>query len=210
MTVQVNFLPKAYQSRCRRSRRIQRWVVVCVAVVVAQGLSAHFLGVMARDVRDSRGRLAIMERDIQDMNIQLARLTAQQRDLARRVQLVDRLGQKHRWSEVLAAVAGHMPPTVMLVDLQTDPPKGQPAPMTTAAGARPRNTPQAGQNKQQNAGIATGLLIGGVATDHESIARFMRALNGETQWGRCRLESTSRCPFMNGEGVSFTIRMRWQ
>ncbi len=210
MTVQVNFLPKAYQRRCRRSRRIQRWAVVCAAVVVAQGLSAHFLAVMAKDVRDSRGRLAGMERDIQDMNIRLARLTAQQRDLSRRVQLVDRLGRKHQWSNVLTTLAGHMPPTITLTDLRTDPPKGQSAHMPTSGGASAKNTTSAGLNTRTESGTATGFVIAGVATDHESIAHFMQALNNEAQWGRCQLESTSRRPFKDGEAVGFTIRMRWQ
>lgn len=209
MTVKVNFLPRAYRLRCRRSHRIRRWVVVCAAVLVGQGLSAHFLRIMASDVRETRLRLVLMEKDVQEMNVQLARLSAQQRDLSRRAQLVDRLGRKHHWSEVLRELAGHLPSTVMLTDLQTDPPKGQAAQTVTATGARSLG-PRPVEAPRSDQGVATGFLLSGVATDHESIARFMRALNAEERWGRCQLEATSRKPFMDGEAVSFTIRMRWQ
>ena len=209
MTAKVNFLPRAYQLRCRRARRVWRWLVVCAAILAGQGLSAHFLRIMASDVRESRRRLVLMEKNVQEMNAQLARLGAQQRDLARRVQLVDRLGRKHRWSEVLDELVGHLPSTVMLTDLQTDPPKGPAAQTVTGTEAR-RQGARPGEGQRSGAGVATGLLISGVATDHESIALFMRALNAEEQWGRCQLEATSRKPFMDGEAVNFTIRMRWQ
>ena len=210
MTVQVNFLPRAYQVRCRRSRRIQRWVVICAALLVAQGLSAHFLSFMARDTRETRKSLAAMDREAQDLNIQIARLNAQQRDLRRRLQLVERLGQKHRWSEVLVKLAGHMPETVTLTSLQTDPPKGQVVQSaSTGQPGRPQ-PPKTAQKNESDGSIATGFLITGIATDHESVARFMRSLNSETEWGRCQLESTSRLPNAKGEAVTFAVRMRWQ
>jgi Tfp pilus assembly protein PilN len=210
MTVQVNFLPRAYQLRCRRAGRIRHWLIFCAALIAAQMLSVHFLSYLARQVRQERAHLAAVEKERQALSINQARLVARQRDLSRRLLLVDRLARKHHWSRVLIAMAGRLPQTVMLTGLQTEPPKGQvlvPAPPS----GRPNQTPKPGvQQDARKQGVAEGLLITGMATDHESVAELLRALNEENQLGRCQLESTSRQPFMNGEGVTFTIRMRWE
>jgi hypothetical protein len=211
MTVQVDFLPKSYRLRCRRASRIRHWLILCAALVASQVLSAHFLYYLARQVRQERVDLAAVEKDRQELSVNQARLVARQRDLSRRVLLVDRLARKHHWSQVLVAIAGRLPQTAMLTGLQTEPAKGQVAAPVSSSG-RPNPTPPkpAGQQDTRKQGIASGLLITGMATDHESVAELLRALNEENELGRCQLESTNRQPFLTGQGVTFTIRMRWE
>jgi Tfp pilus assembly protein PilN len=211
MTVRVNFLPKAYRVRCRRAGRIRHWLVFCGALILAEVLSARFLCLLARQVSEDRHHLAIVEREKQELSVAGAGLAARQRDLSRRASLVDRLARKHRWSQVLTAMAGRLPDTVMLTGLQTEPPKGQVVVPPPSAGRPNEAIPKPDTKTQPDKeSIATGFLLTGIATDHESVAELMRGLNQESRLGPCQLQATNRQPFLNGEGVTFSIRLRWE
>jgi Tfp pilus assembly protein PilN len=209
--VQVNLLPKAYQVRCRRAGRIRRWLLFCGTLVMAETLSAHFLHLLAAQVREDRAHLAAVEKESQELATQQARLIARQRDLSSRLLLIDRLARKHYWSRVLTTVSGRLPETVVLTGLQTEPPKGQVvAPPANAARLAESALKPGGKPEPRRQGVATGFLLTGIATDHESVAELMKGLNQERQFGQCQLEATNRQPYMSGEGVTFTIRMRWE
>ncbi len=204
MTVQVNLLPRWYRLRRRRMIRIQRWGMLCGVLLLAQILSANFLGYFAKETRESRRELAGLQQDQQKLRQKIDSLHTQWQELDRRVRLARQLDRKHYWSEVLSMVASNLPERAMLSAVETEPRRGRVQRETIDKNTRRK------KSKKKKNDLAMGLMISGIATDHDAVAEFMRALNREGRLGRCILESTNRETFMQGDGVAFTIRTKWK
>ncbi len=209
MTSRVNLLPVAYQQRTRRARQFKMWVAMSVALGVGQVMSAMFLRLQASETRNIHRKMADMRDDQRTAIKTLAALTAQKRALARQRALAAQLRRKHRWSQTFAVLTGHLPPTVLLTRLASDPPRDQSARARTAAPWPRARQPRQQTDPDAREGLAKGFLIEGIAIDHDSVAAFLGALDERSGLGTCELKSTSLQPFMNGHAVAFEIHTRW-
>lgn len=203
--VSVNLLPAAYKLRCRRHERLRRWIAIGVIAVSVEVVLALMVRQMGGRTRELQRGLADAEQQRNTVNQRLDELTAREVELDRQLRLADQLNRKHRWSELLSAVSMSLPNNVVLARCESNPAK--------SAGGRAQAVqvvrPAEGASAAESQDVAGGLVIGGVATDHDAVAAFLRNLNAGGGVGRCSLESTMRQPYLNGEGVFFTIRTQW-
>ena len=207
MTLQANILPLAYRRRCRQIRRFRWWLGSVAVVGVGQLMLATVLGYMAQETRDARAQMAGLRERQQSQSKELAFLTMEENQLTRKLQLSEDLRRKHRWSELLALLAKQLPETVVLTEMETIPPRGDP-PGAGADNAK-RNadgTPAAAPLPHR---AVKGLIMAGVAVDHESIAAFLRTMNASSRFDQCQLQSTKRQQFKEGEGIAFQIQIGW-
>jgi Tfp pilus assembly protein PilN len=203
--VRVNLLPAAYELRCQRHLRLRRWIAAGVIVVGLQVAGTIALRQMGSRSRELQRGLADAEMQRVTLNQRLDELTSQENDLQRQLKLAEKLNRKHRWSELLAAVSSSLPNTVILTQCESDPPRSANQKASVVQVARPGDKPAPAEAGD----VAGGLVIGGVALDHDSVASFLRNLNASGRVGRCSLESSMRQPYLKGEGVFFTIKTRW-
>jgi len=204
--VRVNLLPAAYVLRCRRTRRLRQWIAVGAVVVALQVpavLALRQMGVQARQLQQGIAD-AMQQRAV--VTTRLAALAVEQAEAQRQLELAERLSRKHRWSELLATIADCVPDTAVLMRVESDPPRSQGSSGVVLAARGPAG--QAGTAAEGDH-AAGGLLISGMGIDHDAVTAFLRNLNARGRVGRCTLESATRQPFMDGEGVSFTVRMQW-
>lgn len=204
-TLRVNLLPAAYELRCRRTRQMRSWAAVCIAIVCAQIAVAVVLRQMSSQARQLQQGLVQAEQQQLSLTGRIRAIESQQADSDRQIRLADQLNCKHRWSELLTNVIRCMPDSVVLTKLESEPAKcGNPSlHMVTV------RTPADKISPTEPIDVATGLVIRGMATDHDSVAMFLRNLNTRGEAGRCLLESTIRQPYLTGEGVLFTIKTQW-
>lgn len=206
MTVRVNLLPSAYELRYQRARRLRRWVIVGSAVLALQVPAFVMIRQMGTQARGLQHGLQMAEGQRRSIQTRIDALTVQQADLDSQLLLAERLSRKHRWSQLFETVAACLPDTVVLTRVDTDPPRAD------DDAAAPALRVRAATEREDASGprsVAAGLVIGGVAMDHDSVAVFLRNLNATGRVGRCSLESTMRQPFLKGEGVFFTVRSQW-
>lgn len=206
MAVRVNLLPPAYELRYQRARHLRRWIVVGSLVLGLQVPAFVMIRQMGTQARELQRGLAMAAAQRLNIQARLDALAAQQTELDSQLELTERLSRKHRWSELFETIAACLPDTIVLTRLDTDPPRA--ADDAEPPALRVRAT-AGGSEGSANRSVAAGLVIGGVAMDHDSVAVFLRNLNATGQVGRCSLESTLRQPFLKGEGVSFTVRAQW-
>ncbi len=203
--VRVNLLPAAYELRYQRTRRLRRWVTVGTVLLAMQIPAFVLIRQMGGQARELQRGLAAAEQQRQVINTRMQAIAAEQDEVDRQTQLAERLTRKHHWSRLFATVSMCLPETAVLTRLETDPPKSGP----TASAVLPVRGLAGNRDGTEGSGAARGLIISGMAMDHESVAAFLRNLNAGGQLGRCSLESTLRQPFLDGEGVSFTVRAQW-
>ena len=202
MMVQVNLLPIEYQQRQARMRRLRVWATAAVVIFLVQVAAGIGLGRLAAETREVESQMAVMKAQQHDLGQNLAALTAERTALARRLDLAEQLRHKHRWSGVLAEVANAVPPAVVLTSIGSEPPR--------MVEARSTNGGKSAAADTLVEPVAEGLTVTGVAANHEAIAAFLANLNEATRLGLCELGQTGRQPFLEGEGVAFTIYARWQ
>ena len=208
MTVQVNLLPPEYQWRARRGRRLRMWLTLCVAAVVGQAVLAVAVHYLAGETKLRIAQIVDMRSGEQALIKQLAALRADHQATRRRVILAEQLRRKHRWSRTLGDLVEAVPQTAMLTRLQTIPPRAE-APKQRKRqperlnlfGDRPQKTP--------GEGVARGLMIDGLAADHESAAGLLKRLNETRRLGTSELLSTRQQPFRDGHAVALSIRSEW-
>ncbi|MBI4581329.1 MAG: PilN domain-containing protein [Planctomycetes bacterium] len=204
--VRVNLVPAAYALRCRRSRRLRRWVQAGAVAVGVQIAAAALLRPVGSQARFLQRGLIDAEQQQRALNKRLVDLSVEEADLKKQMELAEHLNRKHRWSGLLSALAASLPNTVVLTRCETDPIKSGAASAQVVQANQPGNAAPA---EAEPPDVARGLVITGVAVDHDSVAALLRNFNGTGRAGRCSLESTMRQPYLNGEGVFFTIRTRW-
>ena len=209
MTVQVDLLPVEYKLKAKRPRRFKVWVALSMAVAVAQGMSSMFLRLQADEARRALQETKEMQDEKRTLIEDLASLTAQERAVARQVALNEGLRRKHRWSRAFAELSAQLPDKVLLTKLASNPPRN-----VDLGGGRNETERRVRQlrgaaNPDGQAGTARGLFIDGIATDHESVAGLLGALDDHAGFGVCELKSTSRQPFMDDYAVAFMIHTRW-
>lgn len=210
MTVQVNLLPAEYVLRSRRPRRLRLWAVLGAALVVALLMSGMVLRLKASSTRSALQQIAQMQAEQQALIKELAAVSAKRQALLKQVALSDRLRQKHRWSQVIAALTSRLPDNVVLTRLESDPPRDLPAAKKMNVGANLVQPLKASAEPPSTGGTAHGLLIEGVAANHELIADLLGALDDRSRFGTCELKSTSRQQFMDDYAVAFKIVTHWQ
>ncbi len=210
MNSRLNLVPGAYRQACRRRRHVRVLVAAATAAAVVQVVLGAALNHMAADTRDAQRRISRQRQDLVQLHERLARLTAQENRLDREVVLLRHLTRKHRWSEILDLVSRALPETVLLTRVESIPAVGK-LPAEPAAERTAAARPAAGRTgtEREPPDTAAGLLIGGLATDHESVALFLRQLKLQGSLGSCALDSTQRRPFLSGQAVGFTIRTQW-
>jgi len=208
MTVQVDLLPVEYKLKAKRPRRFKVWIALSMAVAVAQGMSSMFLRLQADEARRALQEAKEMQDEERTLIEDLASLTAQERAVARQVALNEGLRRKHRWSRALAELSAQLPDKVILTRLASNPPRNVELGGRNETERRVRQL-RAGGSPDGQAGTARGFFIDGIATDHESVAGFLGALDDHAGFGLCELKSTSRQPFMDDYAVAFMIHTRW-
>jgi len=205
MSPRANLLPAAYELRYQRRRRLRRWVAAGVVVMALQLPALVVLRQLGTQARTLQQGLLEAERQREVLEGKLSALKAGQTEVDQQIRLADRLARKHRWSELFTGMSACLPPTAVLTKLESDPPQAGTS-STPVLRVRSNNTEAPGPESQA---VAQGMVITGVAVDHETVAEFLRNLNGQRLAGRCSLESTMRQPYLSGEGVAFTIRTKW-
>jgi Tfp pilus assembly protein PilN len=209
MTLQVNLLPVEHQLRAKRAARLKIWVALSTALIAAQVMSSMFLGLKAKQTRTALKAVAKMQAEEPALHSQQVVLTQEKCALKKQIALAERLRLKHRWSDTFAEVTAALPDTIMLTELasvsarQGD--RGVRTGKTKSDVRRPGSRDAAADQRS----AAQGLVIGGIARDHESVAHFLGVLDDRAQAGTCELETTSRQPFMDDHAVAFTIRTSW-
>jgi Tfp pilus assembly protein PilN len=203
--IRINLLPAAYELRYQRARRMRRWVAVGVAVIAVQVAAAVTLRQMGGQARELQRGLVDAEHQQRTINARLESLGNEQEEVERQLKLTQQLNRKHRWSELLAAVTQCLPETVVLTRVETNPAKSG----TVSVQSVPMRGPGGKNLPQELVDVANGLVITGVATDHDAVTAFLRNLNVRGHVGRCVPESTVRQPYLTGEGVLFTIKTKW-
>ena len=208
MTVQVNLLPSEHHWRARRGRRLRMWLTLCAAATVSQAVVAVAVHYLAGDTRDRLSEIVDMRGKEQALIKQLAALEADHQAIQRRAVLAEQLRRKHQWSRTLGDLVEAVPETAMLTRVQTIPPR--------AEAPKPRRAQPAGlallggrPEKSSGENVARGLLIDGLATDHESVAGLLKGLNDTRRLGVCELLSTHQQPFRDGHAVALSIRSEW-
>ncbi|MBN1347647.1 MAG: PilN domain-containing protein [Phycisphaerae bacterium] len=209
--LQVNLLPAKYKRRAKRSRRIKLWLTLSVVVLCAEVLSALFLMPRAEQTREALDHAAWMQEKQPTLIKEHAALQAEKLEVARQLALSEQLRRKHRWSQVFSGLMRQLPEKILLTGLKSDPPRDQTIAAKTAAGAglTPWGKREAAETTPDKSSTASGLVITGLAVDYEAVAALLGGLSDRSGLGTCELESTARQPFMNGEAVTFSIRMRW-
>lgn len=203
----VNLLPADYVQRHQRVVRLRRWIAVGVMVLAVQIAAGVVLAQLAAPARRLQAGLEAAVAQKHALAKRLSGIAIEQTELDKQMRLADQLNRKHRWSDLLACVSRAMPGTVVLTRCESDPARSKLKTKSVLPIAKPAKPGEA--DAPAAADVAEGLLISGVATDHDSVAVFLRNLNGTGGVGRCTLESTVRQPYLNSEGVFFTIRTRW-
>lgn len=206
--LQTNLLPVAYRLRCQRRRRMRVWIAVGATVLAVQVVAGVAVRQLDRRTRELKAELTQAEQQQHEVAGRLASLDDRERQVQRDLQLADQLARKHRWSELLVAVSDCLPDTAVLARFESDPPRRteQAIGVRAVVGGK-RGRAQPGAEEQEKP--AGGLHISGVATDHETVATFLRRLSADGRMGTCTLESALLQPFLRGEGVYFTIRTQW-
>jgi len=182
------------------------WVTVGVVVIALQVPAVLTLRQLGRQSRELQRGLAAAEQQRASIQARSAKLAVEHAEVQRQIALAERLSRKHRWSELFAALSECVPETAVLTRLETDPPT---ASVVSGPIVPVRGPGVTAEDEGKQASVARGLVISGVAVDHDSVARFLKNLNNRGQVGQCTLESALRQPFLNGEGVWFTIRTQW-
>ena len=208
MTAQVNLLPSEYHWRARRGRRLRMWVMLCVAALVSQLILAATVHHLASETRTRARQIADARSEEKALIKQLAVLKADYQAVRRRMDLAEKLGQKHQWSRTLRHLVEAVPQTAMLTRVHTIPPRAE-APkqrQTSPERLAPLNDHRP---EPTHGSVARGLVIDGLATDHESAATFLKCLNDTRRLGTCELLSTHQQPFRDGHAVTLSIRSEW-
>ncbi len=207
MTVRVNLLPAAYQIRARRPARLKLWLLVSAGVLVGQLLVAMVLRLKTDDVRRTQQQTEQLQQYRDQLTKQLADHRAEYEVIEKQVALSKALRRKHRWSRTISMLSGHLPEKVLLTRLESDPPRyqGRSASMLDAHSLVRKKKGSSGE-----AAVARGLMIEGVAVDHESVAVLLGRLDEQPEFGSCDLKSTSRQPFLEDFAVVFSIAITWE
>jgi Tfp pilus assembly protein PilN len=210
----VNLLPAGYRMRHAAHRRLQRWTITAGLVLAAQVLCGFVLVPLAGRARGLQQGLADAQIQRAALLQRLASLTAEEQDIARQMTLAEQLARKHRWSELLGRLAGELPDTIVLLRCETSPARSAGVQGELVLSAERLNAPAGaggapGQPPSAPADVAAGLVLAGMAADHDSVALLLRRLNAAETLGRWSIESTVRQPYMSGQGVMFTLRCQW-
>ncbi|HUW81569.1 MAG TPA: hypothetical protein VMZ31_02085 [Phycisphaerae bacterium] len=208
MTVQVNLLPPEYHWRARRGRRLGMWLTLCVAAVVSQAVLGAAVHYLAGETRVRMVQIVDMRSEEQALIKQFAALKAGHRAVRRRMILAEQLRRKHRWSRALCDLVDAVPQTAMLTCVHTIPPRAE-APKQRQKHPERFALPGDRQQKPPGESVARGLVIDGLATDHESVASLLKRLNDTRRLGLCELLSTHQQPFRDGHAVALSIRSEW-
>lgn len=206
-TVRINLLPVAYELRYRRSLRLKRWVAVGVAVIALQIPAFIGLRGLGSHARELQRGLAAAKQQRDAVNVRLAAIALQQAEVDRQIQLAERLANKHHWSDLFASVAASLPDKAVLTRIETDPPKAGQSSTGVLLVRAPAGANATGAASESQ--LAGGLLIQGIALDHDTVASFLKDLNASGAVGQCSLETSQRQPFLSGEAVFFTVRTKW-
>jgi len=208
MTVQVNLLPPEYHWRARRGRRLRMWLTLCVAAVVSQAVLAAAVHYFAVETRLRMSQIVEMRSEEQALIKQLAAVKADHQAVRRRVVLAEQLRRKHRWSRALSELVEAVPETAMLTRVHTIPPRAE-APKQRKTHPERSALPSNRRQKPPDERVARGLVIDGLATDHESVASLLKRLNDTRRLGIFELLSTQQQPFKDGHAVALSIRSEW-
>lgn len=211
MSVRVNLLPDAYQIRARRPERFKLWLLVAAGVVTGQVLVAAVLRAKTDDVRRTQQQTEQLQQYRDQLVKDLADHSAEYQIIEKQVALSLGLRRKHRWSRTISLLSEHLPEKALLTKLESNPPR-------YAGGGSGRSALDMhslvrkgkDQTKQKDANIARGMLLAGIAADHESVAVLLGKLDERPEFGTCELKSTSRQPFHEDFAVVFSIAITWE
>ena len=194
--------PELHQRRCRRTRlrAYAGLFVLVIAGIVLTGAhasnrakQANELNRVAADLRAAEARLN------RDGAKALAELARTQKTLHE----AQRLRDGHRWSRLLNYLAAQVPDSVLLVMVATDPPEpGRGSSLTPRSRQAPKARRSSGEGPR-------ALAIRGYALEHEDLAAFLGGLNKADVFDSVSLLHTKREPFLDGEGLAFTLTCHW-
>jgi Tfp pilus assembly protein PilN len=201
MAVRVDLIPPALHEKRRSHRRYRIWTLVAAVLIVSTGGIGTYISRQATRVFELRQRSVERHREtvqLRRTNVQLAD------DLEEAAQILheaETLRDGHRWSRMVTFVAQHVPDSVLLVMMASDPPRTRsPRAMARANGAA--------EHTAEELSSAT-LTLRGYAMQHEDLAGFLRRLKNSSVFEAVTLHYSKREPFLGGEGVAFALTCRW-
>jgi len=177
MTVSVNLLPASYRRRRERMRRVGLWALVLLAAVTAEAGAWLVLRGREQAVRQLYSGTESLRRRSASLRQQLARAEATRGYLERRLALVASMKGRLVWSRILERLAATVPEGIMLTKLATIPTApaaaSPPSPVSLlqALGADKKPPPETDNDDPE------GLVMTGLATDHQELARLIGMLN---------------------------------
>jgi Tfp pilus assembly protein PilN len=199
----VDLIPRALHRRRNRLVRLRLYAVLSSAIVAALGLFGLYASRLAAEVDDLNqitAKLRSAEGRLKAEGVALAAELSRTQTLLREA---ERLRDGHHWSRVLGYLAAQVPDTVQLVMVATDPPEpGRAGPIKRRArgSSRPKRSEREGPRS---------LAIRGYALDHKDLAAFIDGLKDGGVFDSVSLLHSKREPFLDGEGITFTLTCHW-
>ena len=203
MTPAIDLIPaRVHATRHRRDRRRLYVAVVLITVLVlgATGLNAMRRAHRVRRLVVQSDKLRA-ETDV--LKRESAALTAELAQTRRILQEAERLRQGHRWSRLLSFLAERVPDSVLLVLVATDPSEPGRARLPSGGADAYESGPGSGDSGPR------AIAIRGYAMEHQDQAAFLGSLKEQQVFDSVSLLHSKREPFLNGEGIAFTLTCHW-
>ena len=203
MTPAIDLIPaRVHVARRRRDRR-QIYVAVVLMTVFVLGATGLQAVRRAHQVRRLVVQADKLRAETDVLKRESAALTAELEQTRRILQEAERLRQGHRWSRLLSFLAERVPDSVLLVLVATDPSEPGRARVPSRGADAYESGPGAGDSGPR------AIAIRGYAMEHQDQAAFLGSLKEQQVFDSVSLLHSKREPFLNGEGIAFTLTCHW-
>jgi len=203
VTPAIDLIPAGVHATRRRRDRRQIYVAVVLITVFVLGAAGLHTMRRAHQVRRLVVQADKLRAETDVLNRTSTALTAELEQTRRILQEAERLRQGHRWSRLLSFLAERVPDSVLLVLVATDP----------SEPGRARASRRAANPKESDPGEGDlgprAIAIRGYALEHQDQAAFLGSLKEQQVFDSVSLLHSKREPFLNGEGIAFTLTCHW-
>ena len=201
MAVRVDLIPPVLHEQRRARRRRRAWTMVVTALAVSTGGVGAYASRQAARVVDLRQRGVERRRETVELRRESVQLADDLEEATRILREAETLRDGHRWSRMVTFIAQHVPDSVLLVTMATDPPR-------TRSSRAPARADGAGSRALRDQSSTT-LTLRGYAVQHDDLAGFLQRLKNSNVFQAVTLHYSKREPFLDGEGVAFALTCRW-
>jgi Tfp pilus assembly protein PilN len=200
MIVSVDLIPSELHEERRARNHRRGWATVAVVTATLIGTIGAYATHQARDVTSLRVQADTIRAEGTSLRNETAVVEAQVQGSTHLLQQAERLREGHYWSRMLAYVADCVPDSVVLALLATDPPQ----PGTEPARGRDREAPRG-----SSASDPRSLALRGYALEHKDVNELIENLKKGGVFVSVSLLYSKREPYLESEGVSFTLTCHW-